>query len=269
MQLKSLDEITTHYRHIFFSPHYDDVVFSCGGTIAAQVSTGLHPLVITIFGGIPDAKQELSQFALETQRGMNIESDAASAIAHRRSEDTQALETLKADSLWLHYLDAIYRGTPPYYQTREQLIGGNVDSKDAIIDQQLGEQLVELHKRLPSTTWYAPLGIGRHVDHQIVASIADRLSRSGAKVYYYEDFPYVLEEDALEARLKELGNALEPGLVEVSEMMPLKQQASALYASQITEQFGSRTEMDRKMQEYTHNIRPVETINLERYWTLR
>ncbi len=33
MQLKSFDDITTRYRHIFLSPHFDDVVYSCGGTV--------------------------------------------------------------------------------------------------------------------------------------------------------------------------------------------------------------------------------------------
>ena len=51
MQLKNFDEIKRDHRHIFLSPHLDDVVYSCGGTLGVQVSTGLRPLVITVFAG--------------------------------------------------------------------------------------------------------------------------------------------------------------------------------------------------------------------------
>jgi hypothetical protein len=63
LQLTSINDITRKYRHIFLSPHFDDVVYSCGGTLGVQVCSGLHPLVITIFGGAPPATTPLSPFA--------------------------------------------------------------------------------------------------------------------------------------------------------------------------------------------------------------
>jgi LmbE family N-acetylglucosaminyl deacetylase len=266
MQLKSFDDITTRYQHIFLSPHFDDVVYSCGGTIGVQVSCGLRPLVMTIFAGIPSLNVELSLYAQQGQRSMGFGQDAASAVAARCQEDVTALDYLHVDYLWLDYADAIYRGTPAYYTSRSQLIGGEVHPGDLWIDRQLAQDLVALHERLPETVWYAPLGVGRHVDHQIVSSAAGHLIQRGARVRLYEDFPYVLKEGALEERLRELAGALEPAYVEMSEMLHLRQEAADMYASQRQRLFGGKAAMYKAMEHYTHSIRPEQTDHLERYW---
>jgi LmbE family N-acetylglucosaminyl deacetylase len=266
MQLKGFDDITTRYQHIFLSPHFDDVVYSCGGTIGVQVSCGLRPLVMTIFAGIPSLNVELSLYAQQGQRSMGFGQDAASAVAARCQEDVTALDYLHADYLWLDYADAIYRGNPAYYTSRTQLIGGEVHSGDWWIDRQLAQDLVALHERLPDTVWYAPLGVGRHVDHQIVSSAAGHLIQRGASVKLYEDFPYVLKQGALEERLRKLAGALEPAYVEMSGMLHLRQEAAGMYTSQTHRLFGSKVAMYRAMEHYTHSIRPVQTDHLERYW---
>ena len=269
MQLKSYDEITKGHRHIFLSPHLDDVVYSCGGTLGVQVSTGLHPLVITVFAGVPSPTIELSPLAAEIHRDMGFRQNAQIALTTRREEDARALNYLNIDYLWIDYLDAIYRGTSAYYTQNRQLIGGEVHPGDLWIDRELAQNLVALHDRLPDAVWYAPLGVGRHVDHQIVSSAIDRLIQRGANVKLYEDFPYILKESALEERLNEFGGILEPALVERSEMLHLRQEASEMYASQIQLNFGDKASMFKSMDDYTHGIRPVQTVHLERYWTAR
>ncbi|GAC1378858.1 MAG: PIG-L family deacetylase [Ktedonobacteraceae bacterium] len=270
MQLSSLNDITTTSRHIFLSPHFEDVVYSCGGTLAVQVSNGLRPLVITVFAGIPPQELEASPLALQIHREMGAgNQDAATIVTNRRKEDANALDYLHVDYLWLNYLDAIYRGDPAYYSQQQQLIGGEVDPGDMSIDTQLAQALVSLSERLPDTVWYAPLGVGRHVDHQLVTSAADRLIQRGANVKYYEDFPYILVEGALEKRTQELGSALEPAYVEMSEMLATRMEAAAMYTSQTQLNFGNRAKMHKAMEDYTYSIRPVKTVHLERYWTVR
>lgn len=236
-----------------------------------QVSCGLKPLVITIFGGAPTSSTALSPFAASIHRQMGADParGVSSLINTRRKEDAAALDFLQADYLWLDYSDAIYRGNPPFYVGDDQLMGpnSNVHPSDLGIDKQLSQDLLTLQERLPDAVWYAPLGVGRHVDHQIVCSAADRLAQRGVKVNFYEDFPYVLSEGALESRLQELGGSLEPGLVEMSEMLPLRIEAADMYSSQTALNFGSEEAMHTAMQSYTHSIRPVETVYLERYWT--
>jgi LmbE family N-acetylglucosaminyl deacetylase len=231
---------------------------------------GLRPLVITVFGGTPEPGTSLSSFALGTHRKMGFSQDVSAVVAARRQEDAAAMEHLGVDYLWLDYPDAIYRGNPAYYTQDSQLMGGEVNPGDRWIDEELAEILVGLRKRLPDAVWYAPLGVGRHVDHQIVCSAADRLTQLGAKVNLYEDFPYVARQSgSLAERLEELGNTLEPGLVEMSEMLPLRLQAAAKYTSQTDLNFADEPSMFKEMTRYTHNIRPVETVHLERYWSFR
>ncbi len=269
MQLKSVDDITIDHRHIFLSPHFDDVVYSCGGTLGVQVSVGLRPLVITIFGGTPQNPQ-LSPFALDNHRRMGFSQNVPAVIQARREEDAAAMELLGVDYLWLDYTEALYRGTPAYYTNNAQLMGGEVHADDRWIDEKLAETLVSLYNHLPSTVWYAPLGIGLHVDHQIVCSAADRLTEMGARVNLYEDFPYITRQrDALDERLKDFGDTLEPALVEMSEMLPLRQNAAARYTSQTALNFGDEATMLKTIANYSHTIRPVETVYLERYWTAR
>jgi LmbE family N-acetylglucosaminyl deacetylase len=270
LQLKSVDDIIPTYRHIYLSPHFDDIVYSCGGTLGIQTSVGLHPLIITVFAGVPDTSMTPGPLTTQILREMGIRPhEAQQSVLARRQEDARALDYLHTDYLWLNYPEAIFRGNPAFYTEKSQLMGGEVHPSDLWIDRQLAEQLVVLHNRLPDAVWYAPLGIGRHVDHQIVCSAADRLIQLGANVKLYEDFPYVLQQGALEARLKEFGNTLEPALVEMSEMLPVRQEAAEMYASQIAPNFGDKTSMFQAMDKYTHSIRPVETVHLERFWTAR
>ncbi len=269
MQLKSFDEINKSHRHIFLSPHFDDVVYSCSGTLGVQVNTGLRPLVITVFSGVPSPTLVLSPLAAQIHRKMGFRLNAQIAVTTRREEDALALDYLKVDYLWLDYLDAIYRGTPAHYTENNQLMGAEIHPGDLWIDRELAQNLAALHDRLPDTVWYGPLGIGRHVDHQIVCSAIDRLTQRGANVKLYEEFPYVLEEGALEERLREFGDSLEPALVEMSEMLHLRQEAAEMYASQIQLNFTDKAAMLKAMADYTHSIRPVQTVHLERYWTAR
>ena len=269
MQLQSVDDITISHRHIFLSPHFDDVVYSCGGTLGVQVSVGLRPLVITVFGGVP-TETTLSPFAMDVHRRMGFSQDVKAAIATRRQEDAAAMDFLGVDYLWLDYPDAIYRGTPAYYTHDSQLMGGEVDPNDRGIDEELAETLVALRNRLPDAVWYAPLAVGRHIDHQIVCSAADRLTALGAKVNLYEDFPYAARQSgSLVERLEEFGNTLEPGLVEMSEMLPLLKEAAAKYSSQTATNFNDESALYRTIANYAHSIRPVATVHLERYWSAR
>ncbi|HEU0000143.1 MAG TPA: hypothetical protein VFQ36_04555, partial [Ktedonobacteraceae bacterium] len=53
MQITNLDAIRTEHQHIFVSPHFDDVAYSCGGALGTLADQGQRPLVITVFAGLP------------------------------------------------------------------------------------------------------------------------------------------------------------------------------------------------------------------------
>lgn len=265
MHLKSIEEIDRSYRNIYVQPHFDDAVLSCGGTIAVQRGTGMKNLVITAFGGMPK-DNVLSPFATQTLARWGLSTDPCAAVERRREEDTAALEMVGADALWLDFVDAVFRGTPPYYPSDETLYGA-VHAGDLEIDQQLADALTQVHERAPLAAIYAPLGIGHHVDHQLCSSAADRLVQQRANVKFYEDFPYVLRPGALVARQKELGIDMEPELVEVSGQIRQKEEAIAAYGSQLPGLFPSEDQMRQSVREYSASLRRAYPgIMVERYW---
>src|SRR5947209_749300 len=123
MQVTSLDQITRNYRHIYLQPHFDDAALSCGGAIGLQAIAGQRPLIVTIFGGIPAEGAPLSAFASASLQRMGLGQDAAEAVRRRRAEDAAAAEVLHADTYWLDFPDAIFRGSPAYYTGDEALFG--------------------------------------------------------------------------------------------------------------------------------------------------
>lgn len=266
MRIDSLNAVAPEYRHVYLSPHFDDIAYSCGGAIARQTSGGERVLVMTVFAGIPPTELALSSYAQRVQHVMGFGQDAAPLIATRREEDAHALTHLRADYLWLNHLDAIYRGAPAYYR-RRRAMWGKVHLDDHGILQQLTQDLLRVHKRLPNAVWYSPLGMGYHVDHQIVFSAAEQLLQQGVQVHFYEDFPYATRTGALRKRLRELGAPLRPILVEVAETLQLRQEAAEMYASQVKINFGNQDAMRSAIRDYSFGIHPLRSVALERYWT--
>jgi LmbE family N-acetylglucosaminyl deacetylase len=100
---------------------------------------------------------------------------------------------------------------------------------------------------------FAPLGVGFHVDHQLVFWAARRLGpRFG--VLYYEDFPYSSRPGALARRLETLGMSAQPRLNPISELIGIKIAAIARYKSQLDVLFGSSDAMPGAVREYSKGV---------------
>lgn len=271
MRIESLDGITGRFRHVFLSPHLDDVVYSCGGTLSVLARRGERPLVVTVFAGEPSPGTPLTDAAVAKHRrmGMADPHDVRSAMALRRREDGTALERCGADHLWLDHVDAIYRGTPPSYPRRELYLGGDVHPSDRATLHEITTELLGVHRRLPGINWYAPLGVGRHVDHQLVHSAASRLACGGASVSFYEDFPYVTDERSLGRRLEETAASLEPSLLVIGEQLRIRTEASRAYRSQLVGNFGTEAAFEATFGTYPRSLHADRTLAVERYWRCR
>lgn len=260
MQLPSIEQIDRHHRQIYLSPHFDDAVFSCGGSLGLQRMAGHQALVVTIFGGAGNAP--LTPYAAQTHRELGFGNTAEEAVARRREEDAAACTHLGADTLWLDFPDALYRG----YGSREALFG-TVDRTDVALEGQIAEVLLRIHKQAPLAVIYAPLGIGHHVDHQLVCSAADRLTQQHVNIKFYEDFPYVTAQGALADRQRELGLKMEPEMNEVGAHIPAKVEAIAMYRSQVPQLFGSEEKMRQAVESYSGSLRTFYPgIKIERFW---
>jgi LmbE family N-acetylglucosaminyl deacetylase len=141
---------------IFLSPHYDDVVLSCGSLLRRMIQEGESVLVVTIF---------------------------TRNQSHRKRENARALEILGADHLDLDLFDAPERGVVKERKGRV-LFGKSSEDPET-----LGHLIQCLHLLPPNAgKVFAPLGIGWHLDHLITHDAAKIVY--GDKVQFYEDFPY-------------------------------------------------------------------------------
>lgn len=240
--------------HIYLSPHLDDAVLSCGGTIHAQTRRNERVLVVTLFAGSPP-NRDLTPFTRELWERWGGADDP---VAARRAEDLAALDALHAEALHLPYLDCVYRQHPAtgeaLYPTVEHIFAEVHPAEEALADT-LYEALLGV---LPSHgEWrvYSPLAAGHHVDHQLARRLAMRLQADGAEVAFYEDWPYAGDEDtvlrALDARAGSWRRCVAP-LSE--EGLAAKGDAVARYASQISTFWPDVDAMRRALREHAARV---------------
>ena len=187
------------YRHVYFSPHLDDVVLSCAGRIACQTGAGERVLVVTIFAGT--AGRAVAPRRLRSALWAPFQD-----LAARRQEDRRALETLAADHRWFDYADAIQR-----HRKYASLTGitAPLHRREAPLQARVAAAIAAVSRRHPAATLYFPLGIGNHVDHQLVSAVGlerRRIeSRQPCGVLFYEDTPYVCIPHLLAQRFEQAG----------------------------------------------------------------
>jgi len=249
------------HDHLYLSPHLDDVVLSCGGLIRKQSLAGERVLVVTLFAGIPPY-EGLSLFARLLHLSWGNPSDP---VGLRCREDEVALHYLGADSLHLHFLDALYRRSPYPLYPRNRTLFGTLHPKDRGLQGEVEAFLKRLLARFGNPPLYAPLAVGHHVDHQIARMVADSLWWRGYPVTYYEDFPYAEKKE--EALLLALGDreGWSPTLEGIADTLEEKIGAIALYASQIFMLFRKRETMEQRVRAYALSLNP-ERGPCERYW---
>jgi LmbE family N-acetylglucosaminyl deacetylase len=190
-------------KHVYLSPHLDDAVLSCGGAIHRTTAAGEEVLVVTVFAEEAGADMVLSPFAL-AQHG--YWGNPPKPMTLRRAEDAAALALLGAEGLYLGYLDAVYRtdaSGQSIYTDLETLMG-EVHPADPTIEdgaEGLAGRLAGIVSARDQAVLYAPLGVGHHVDHQIVHAAARRLLARGYRLAFYADYPYAEQPGAVEAAL--------------------------------------------------------------------
>lgn len=181
-----------HYDAVVISPHLDDAVFSCGGTIAKLIANGKTVLVLNVF----------TEFPAHDVRGPVDLSD------QRYEEERKAASRLGFESVNLDQIDAVLRRKA--YQSPAGLFGDPTEADRRYID----ELSTIFQSRLADVAYsqlYLPLAIGWHVDHTL-CFLALEDFETAAEVLYYEDAPYCLWPSTTRHRLAELGavNGAEP-----------------------------------------------------------
>ncbi|MBZ0282837.1 MAG: PIG-L family deacetylase [Anaerolineae bacterium] len=254
--------------HLFLSPHFDDAVLSCGGTIHQLTQKGELVTVRTVMGGSPPLERVPDSPIV---RDLHIRwKQGDDPVSARAKEDETAVTSLgavlKRMTVWIDCVYRTNRKGEALYLT-EAAIFGDIHPEDTT------------GKWLPSVVLppdeavhfiYVPLGVGHHVDHQIVRNWGLELVKQNPWVAlkFYEEYPYTQDQNALERALafyEGLSIKLKRETVNLTEAnIAAKVQAIRKYESQISTFWESAEAMEiavrRSLRENDQNV--------ERYWSM-
>ncbi len=259
-------------RHLFVSPHYDDIALSCGGTAACLARAGQAPDVVVVFGAEPDGTVPLTDFAAFQHDRWGLTPDQA--VAGRLAEETAAAAQLGTRFRLLPFQDAIYRGDR--YLDDDQLFGETAaDEADLPAHIIVALDLVGPADR--DLRLYCPLAVAGHVDHRHAFAAGVELARRGWDVRFYEDQPYALQPGTVEDRLAEVAaqgiRSEAPILIDVAATWAAKLAAIFAYRSQLPVIFrdylhggDAREEIAAAMRAYAEQV--GGTSLCERMWRL-
>lgn len=215
--------------HVFLSPHYDDAIYSCGGTIASLVAGGDRVRVLTIMSAKPTHFPQTPLVETLHSRWDTGED----AVQIRRQEDESALAQVGADGVYFPLADCVYRtydGVALYPD--ESALWGNIHPYDEALPRLRYNGNAYTHH---ATRVYAPLGVGNHVDHRIVREWAIGLLRAGENVLFYTDYPYMRDEALIQMALEQCALQLVPFWQRLSEGdLAIKLKAMRSYRSQMS-----------------------------------
>lgn len=250
--------------HIYLSPHLDDAALSCGGRIRAQVAAGEPARVVNVFAGRPDYSR-LSPYAQRQHDRWGLTEDV---VARRRAEDQAVLTALGAEIENWDYVDAIYRQERgQFLYTNHDELFGRVNPAENFLITRLALRLSQVRQFNPDAVFYAPLGVGGHVDHKIVRAGAVALAGLGSPVLFYEDFPYVAKQpDAVEAALAEVPVDWAPELIPID--VEAKIEAIQGYSSQLAAVFGDPAAVAPMTRGYATSLAADTPGAYERYWRI-
>lgn len=180
--------------HLYLSPHADDVVLSCGGTIATLTRQQQRVVIFTLMIADPPRQALETPLARHFLALWNL---GENVIQVRRAEDQAAAAVLGAEIQFGDLLECGYRlddNGQPYYATPES-INAAINPHDPLRSMLTPDGVRALLARFAlaaGDTIHAPLGVGQHVDHQIIRDVAVILKQTdpAINVVFYEEYPY-------------------------------------------------------------------------------
>lgn len=185
--------------HLFLSPHLDDVVLSCGGTIHQLTARGDQVVVLTVMAGEPSDNLPDTPLLKAIRERWGAGHQLVSA---RRREDLRAARQLGAKVVHLPMLECLFRtarsgdGTRTALYPLEDSVFGDYQKAD-----ELRVLLLESQScvREGVVTIYAPLCADHHIDHRLVRDWALVLTgaRNAPTLKFYGEFPSIQNKMAL------------------------------------------------------------------------
>ncbi|MEM9953889.1 MAG: PIG-L family deacetylase [Chloroflexota bacterium] len=238
---------------VFLSPHYDDAIYSCGGTIFTLTQQGYQVTIWTLMAGIPTLPLPITPVLEDNhQRWQSGENP----VLIRRQEDQTASKIVGAKTHYAELLDCIYRTVDdvPLYPS-EASLWQTIHPEDPALAYLNTLDLTEFDQV------YTPLGVGEHVDHLIVRDWAWQLTQNqSVPVYFYVEYPYCRNRTVVNQALENHPASLQVETRSFSEQaMQHKIKAMATYQSQISSFWDDESAIDDEVrQTFTHDSQFVE-----------
>jgi glycosyltransferase involved in cell wall biosynthesis/LmbE family N-acetylglucosaminyl deacetylase/SAM-dependent methyltransferase len=253
------NELTEQTEHIFFSPHSDDVALSCGGYIAALRDQDQCVTVVTVFAK-SDSSSVNSAFARYLHAKWGID---RSKLNLRLDEDRAALDALGVRSVesW-DLIDAPFRSDSqgwPLYSSLEELRDVRIRVDEGLILTLRNRIENWLDVRPGNKTVYFPLSLAEHVDHRILFLVGVYLIKKGARVLFYEEWPYV-ESYSLQKSIPDWSCQM------IDIDLETKIRSVRLYKSQIKGLGGSEQVLSDKVRRFSTQAGKGKPK--ERYWSV-
>lgn len=225
------------YDAIFLSPHFDDAVLSAGGKIIELIKRKKNVLIITFFtkGNDKITSQDARKFLQNS--GVKCSSEL---FSKRKKEDAAAAQKIEAKVLHLNFTDALFRNTSvsdhpsvtPIYPTFDDVFSGVISELDHPLQLEVITDLEQLKAVVSrGCVVYAPLGVGKHVDHIICFEAARQVF--GKRVIFWEDTPYRVDQMKLLSRISMLrknGISLGTPILSILESSTTDQKKDAVQA---------------------------------------
>lgn len=181
---------------VVVSPHLDDAVLSCGALLA-QLARRCPVTVLSVFTTAA-APPAWSWPARRLVRAAGV--DAEVLFEQRRAEDRAVLAGIGVAAVHLGLRDAVFRrvgeaaagppgrGRRPVYPTFHfDVARGRIAAADAGLAAEAEARIGKAARASQAQLVFAPLGVGRHVDHLITRQAVRGLE---SQIVYYSDFPY-------------------------------------------------------------------------------
>lgn len=196
------DKQTEHFNAVMLSPHSDDVALSLGAFLLAR------PILLNII--------IITAFSISECTADDSINDSAIVSSIRKAEDVNFANSLcgHVEVRWLDRQDAPLR----LNILDESVFSSNflyisLDEEKYLTDKIKNECCkIDL--------LFAPMGLGKHIDHIVVRNAALELLKYGFPLVFYEDIPYAA--DISLADIDENAKQLEYLTGQSLELFPLK-----------------------------------------------
>lgn len=249
---------------VFVEPHYDDVVFSCGGTVSALRRAGREVHLASVFTGAPTGP--LSPLARTVHATWKDETTAP--YDRRRNEAARVARDMGVSHHQLNFPEVIYRDVP--MEGIPDIFDPTISVEADPVVGALAASLEGLLDRVQPAVLFLPFAIGAHYDHRVVVAAAERLSLQGPgapTVWWYEDFPYVANP-ARAAAHREQGPDREGfALVDVTDTFEDRVRWAAMYEQQCQVLFGTDEGLRSRMHDYAASVGAPDRPH-ERFWKI-